>query len=438
MESVAWLDKYTTIFRPDVRSLEQGSKCLPRSGLFKGLAPLLFLILHRVLGVVSFMFLSFDTALIFCFILSIGNYLMSETSNGTVGILQGLPLTRFQYRVKNSLGHFSSYTTPWWCYNSHVSTCLPLILNNYPPKTLLRQSLIASDGASIGLDWHVPDTDLSGVVMVVPGLNGTSHGGYVQDLMSRMGKAGYACAVMHGRGAGKTLVESVETAFHLGRSSDLLVCLEGIESVIPNKELPIFILGYSAGAIRAVKFAAVYGDTIESRVKAVLSFGGSLRNSSTMGSRTSSCVYQPVITHAYASTMYSKLAGFGKQGLDLESMFTSRSFDTFRDFDIHVTSVIHNMPVEEYEREVFPYHDERWKDISVPTLIVNSVDDPVLHYADAVIPEMAVGNSNITFLVTEKGGHIGWPTGWCKNTHGYRWISDVALTFISTCLDNSL
>jgi predicted alpha/beta-fold hydrolase len=254
--------------------------------------------------------------------------------------------------------------------------------------------------------------------------------------MERMGKAGCAIAVMNGRGAGRSPIEAVEHAFHLGRSSDLLVSLDAVETMLKPKSVPIYIIGYSAGGIRALKFASVYGDTLKGRVSAILSFGASVRNTHTALMRSSTHVYQPVMTHAYAVTMLHKLLeGANGNGQEIESLFTARAFDTFRDFDTRVTSVLHNMTLEEYEKSVFAYHDDDWKKIAVPTLIVNAIDDPVLHIDDAIVPEMATMNSNICQLVTSKGGHIGWPTGFSARDHGYRWMSDVCFAFIRAISD---
>jgi predicted alpha/beta-fold hydrolase len=407
------------------------------SGFAKGLIPMLILLCQRIVGVLAFVFLPLNQAIsVACLLLMIHMYL-SRVPEGEPGIVSARPFNRNQQRIVELMNHYSNYEQPLWCIDNHWSTILPLLLFTHPPKHLLRQQLIAHDGASLGLDWYVPRTtgEIRGIILVIPGLNGSSQGGYVVDLMERMGGCGFASAVLNGRGAGKSRLDSVENAFHLGRSGDLMDALEAIEDVLKScssQPLPIYIVGYSAGGIRAMKFAAVYGERLHGRVSGIVSFGASCRNHSTPNLRSSTLVYQPVITHTYASTMYEKILKVGDPKIpELETIFTSRGFDSFRDFDRRVTSVLHKMTLEEYERNVFVYHDDRWRDISVPLLVVNAIDDPILHVEDAVVPEMACGNSYITFLTTKKGGHIGWPTGLSMKNDGYRWMSDVTLSFIS-------
>ena len=427
------LEKVSSV-HPLVKCDQDQVLSIPLSAVLKGFLPLTLLVFQRFICLISFLWLSLDQAILVSLILGILNYTISSRSETGSGFIGGSPSTKWQSELKEALAPFLKYEPPWWCLDNHSTTCWPLVLFNHTPKKVFRQTLTASDGSPIGLDWYIPEKPIVGVVLTAPGLNGTSKGGYIVDQMERLGDAGYVTAVIHGRGAGLTSIHSVESAFHLGRSSDLLVFVEAIEQLLPEK-LPIFIVGYSAGGIRAVKFSSVYGDKLKGRVAGIVSFGGTVRNLETPRFR-SSLVYQQVIIYAYAAQMYSKLSALGDLNADevnLDQIFKTRSFETFREFDTRVTSVLHKMSVEEYEQEVFPYHDDRWRDISVPVLFVNAVDDPVLHVDDSVVPEMAFGNSNISFLVTEKGGHIGWPTGFCKRTHGYGWMSRVALTFMSKC-----
>ena len=405
---------------------------LPVAGLLKGLVPMLLLLSQRLIGVLSFVFLPANQAILVVIILILFNLMISDSTKCDHGVFMARPHTKFQSKLAEALEPFAAYEPPLWCFDNHWSTILPLVLFNHPPKRLLRQRFAAHDGETLGLDWFVPDQSPRGVIIVLPGLNGSSQGGYVVDLMNNMGREGFVIAVANGRGVGRTAVNSAESIFHLGRSSDILQCVEAVEEVIKSLDIPIYILGYSAGGIRGAKFAAVYGEKLVGRVSGIVSFGGVVKNNETPSMRMSTSVYQPVITHAYAATMFHKLQSTSSfSGAELDDLFTRKSFTTFRDFDSRVTAVLHQMTVDEYERMSFAYHDDRWKDISVPTLVVNAIDDPVLHISDAVVPEMASLNTHVTFLATKKGGHIGWPTGLAIRD-GYRWMSDVALSFIKT------
>jgi predicted alpha/beta-fold hydrolase len=406
---------------------------LPVRGFLKGMVPMVILVFHRILLMIGLLVLPIhQTVLMICILVTV-HFFIFPVPDGMPGIVVAQPLTQLQDRVVQMIKRFADYRHPVWCLDNHWSTVVPLVMFVHPEKHLLRQHLTAHDGSTLGLDWYIPSvSDVLGILLVIPGLNGSSQGGYTVDLMHRVGFHGFASAVLNGRGAGSSDVEAVEHAFHLGRSADLMDALKAIERMQHSlsTSVPVYIVGFSAGGIRAVKFASVYGKSLKNRVSGILSFGGCVRNQNTHQLRTSTHVYQPVIAFRYADVMYKKLSEISSSNSDLLSLFTSGHFETFRDFDRRVTAVLHNTSLEEYERSVFAYHDEHWREIAVPTLIVNAIDDPVLHIEDAVIPEMALGNSNIFFLKTKQGGHLGWPVGASTQRDGYRWMSDVTISFI--------
>lgn len=399
---------------------------------------LLFFLFGRVLSVISFVLLSTECFLIITASVCAFEYWLYDPKPLGSGVICARPMTKLQDNIASSLVHFASYKPPWWYFGAQSTTLLPTILYKPLPKQVVTQPVIASDGSTLFLEWYVPAdtvTEIRGVILAIAGMNGSSDGGYMIDLMERMGKEGYAVAILTGRGAGKSKIEKIEAAFHLGRSEDLLSALDGIETVT-QKLVPMYILGFSAGGIRAVKFASVYGETLVGRVAGVISFGGAVKNEKTLSMNLSRFVYQPVMVHAYACTLYSKLLPLldnTPHGSLVKEMFTSHGFDSFRDYDKNVTARMNNITVEEYHALSMPFAAGLWQSISVPTLIVNACDDPVLHVEDAIVPEMAMRNSFITLLSTTKGGHIGWPT---DESNGYKWMMDVAHTYISQ-LDKS-
>ncbi len=89
--------------------------------------------------------------------------------------------------------------------------------------------------------------------------------------------------------------------------------------------------------------------------------------------------------------------------------------------------------VEQYY-EHFSIGTGHWTDVSIPTLIVHARDDPVFHIDDTVLPEVYAGNSNLYFLVTSTGGHVGWPS---PNSLRDKWqyIADLACDFFDAVKD---
>ena len=411
---------------------------LPLTGFLIGSVILWTLFIGRVISILAYFVLPFVHALLVSVVwLTISLFLNEKPAQGP-GLLSASPPSLRQSRVLKALRPFLDYKPPWWCLDNHYTTMLPVLLFRPISRVSTRQRFTGADGAPLWLDWRIPAKPVRGIILTVPGLNGSSKGGYIVDLMERMSDTGIAVAVLNGRGAGRTDVFSIESSFHLGRPSDLLHAIEAIECAAHGMTIPIYVVGYSAGGIRAVNFASVYGESIQDKVKGIISFGSVLKNDKTTNSRMSRVAYQPVIVHAFASTMYSKFVPHIKGDKDqhvVHRIFNQTYYTSFVEYDRNVTSTIHNLTLDQYHDTIFPKHREKWRNIAVPTLLVNSCDDPVLHVDDAVIPEIALGNSYVTYLVTEKGGHIGWPTGSSQTEHGYKWMSDVVLAYI-TAIDD--
>ena len=405
---------------------------LPITGFMMGSVLLLILFVGRVISIVAFFILPFMYALVISVAWLMITLYLEEKPLGKGGIIYASPPSLLQGRIINSLVPFLKYKPPWWCLDNHFTTILPVIIFRPIPRISVRQRFSGEDEAPLWLDWRIPSKQIKGIILAAPGLNGSSKGGYIVDLMERMADVGIAVAVLNGRGAGRTEVVSIESSFHMGRPSDLLHAMDAIERVA--SDIPVYIVGYSAGGIRALNFASVYGESIQSRVKGIMSFGGVVKNDRTTSSKLSRLAYQPVIVHAFASTMYSKFVPHIKGDAEehqVHRMFHQTYYTSFVEYDRNVTSRIHNLTLEQYHDHIFANHRDKWRNIAVPTLIVNACDDPVLHVDDAVVPEIALNNSFVTYLVTEKGGHIGWPMGSSQSEHGYKWISDVVLAYIN-------
>ena len=65
--------------------------------------------------------------------------------------------------------------------------------------------------------------------------------------------------------------------------------------------------------------------------------------------------------------------------------------------------------------------------IARPTLLVTAIDDP-LHNPDMLGfgTDHPVESPNLIYMVTEEGGHVGWPSGF---SGGSAFMRDTALSF---------
>ena len=73
---------------------------------------------------------------------------------------------------------------------------------------------------------------------------------------------------------------------------------------------------------------------------------------------------------------------------------------------------------------------DRLANVRVPTLSLNAVDDPIIH-VDTMehTAKYAQHNENIFVLITQYGGHCGWPMGLAPSSNGFRFMSETVLDF---------
>jgi len=78
---------------------------------------------------------------------------------------------------------------------------------------------------------------------------------------------------------------------------------------------------------------------------------------------------------------------------------------------------------------------------TTPTCILHSFDDPISTWRTNAANEgllnpnnfvraANVGNNRIALLLTGKGGHIGWPTGWLPFRRNWEFMNEAAASFV--------
>lgn len=100
---------------------------------------------------------------------------------------------------------------------------------------------------------------------------------------------------------------------------------------------------------------------------------------------------------------------------------------SFWDYDDEVTAPLHGFSSAQ------DYYDrcssrQFLKNISVPTRIIHSSDDPFMF--ESSIPAAEELSSCIDFLLTDNGGHVGFVSGMAPLKAGY-WSEDKIIDFVS-------
>jgi predicted alpha/beta-fold hydrolase len=70
--------------------------------------------------------------------------------------------------------------------------------------------------------------------------------------------------------------------------------------------------------------------------------------------------------------------------------------------------------------------------------VQHSLDDPLITWRSVAANEGLLhpnnltqrGSGNLFILLTKRGGHVGWSLGWNPASNDWKWMNDVAMSFV--------
>ncbi|CAJ1428256.1 unnamed protein product [Effrenium voratum] len=87
--------------------------------------------------------------------------------------------------------------------------------------------------------------------------------------------------------------------------------------------------------------------------------------------------------------------------------------------------------VLDYYRDLSLAADDKWRKVSIPLLAVAARDDPITHCDALRAQEFSSKNPQLLFLITDRGGHVGWPWGMQPWKRGWDFINEAIQVFIT-------
>lgn len=118
----------------------------------------------------------------------------------------------------------------------------------------------------------------------------------------------------------------------------------------------------------------------------------------------------------------------------------------FRDLVHYYTemSALGDVPLDELHSGNAIHPSRRIHNVSVPLVVVQSVDDPIISWRTVASNSgpmhpsnltQNTGNGNLFILLTKAGGHVGYPTGWLPFVNKWKWMSEVSISFARALVD---
>lgn len=304
--------------------------------------------------------------------------------------------------------HIASQFKPaWWAKNPHLQTIFADWLTNTEQAIGINERLELDDGDFLDVVWTTAiDADYKGpLVVVFHGLEGSIKSHYVHRLLSLCERMNWPAVMMHFRGCSGE-PNRLSRAYHSGETSDARFFLELLTKRYPCATL--FAAGYSLGGNMLLKYLGEYVD--DPLLKGAVAISPPLSLSACEERLKSgfSRVYQQHLLSRMKLNLHKKIALIPQLSKQLAGDQHLTSITDFRSFDQQVTAVLHGFEsADDYYQKCSAM--QYLKRIKVPSLIIHAKDDPFM--TKAVIPKLEQLSAQVTYELSEHGGHVGFISG---------------------------
>jgi len=316
-------------------------------------------------------------------------------------------LTSNHYKTHSIMYIASQFKPAWWAKNPHVQTIFADWLTNTKQVVGSNERLELDDGDFLDVVWTTAiDADYTGpLVVVFHGLEGSVKSHYAHRLLSLCKSMGWPAVIMHFRGCSGE-PNRLSRAYHSGETSDARFFLELVTKRFPYAAL--FAASYSLGGNMLLKYLGEYAD--EPLLKGAVAISPPLNLSACEARLKSgfSRVYQQHLLSRMKQNLHKKIALIPQLSQQLACDQQLESLVDFRSFDQQVTAVLHGFSsADDYYQKCSAM--QYLNLINVPSLIIHAKDDPFM--TQAVIPELEQLSTQVTYELSEYGGHVGFITG---------------------------
>ena len=324
--------------------------------------------------------------------------------------------------------------------NPHLQTIIPALFAR-GAASYRRETIATYDGDFLDLDWACENH--SKLVIYIHGMGGSSEGWYVKRCISRLEPYGFSALAMNLRGCGggnrhpakrsfasDAALKKAPTArsadcqsgynnpgkklpkktYHSGMSEDLRAVIEYVSSHYDYKE--IYLVGFSLGANLMLKYLGEESENLNKKILKTIAFSVplDLESSADALARPQAQIYMRYLMYKLGKKLKKNLL----------------HISSFHEYDSLYTAPQHGF------KDAYDYWEKSsavkfLESITIPTMIVNAVDDPFL--GPECYPQSSIKNKNIEFITPAYGGHVGFMTlslEWFKQ--GY-WFPRLRMSF---------
>lgn len=303
----------------------------------------------------------------------------------------------------------STFKPAWWLSNCHLQTIYPALFRNEPnPPDYRREQLTTPDGDFIDVDYC--GTGKQPLVILLHGLTGSSQSGYIKGLQRALSKQGLRSAALNFRGcSGQS--NNRARCYHSGESEDIHFLYHTLRQREPDT--PIAAVGFSLGGNVLLKWLGEQGENLDLFAAIAVSVPLLLGICATKLDNGLSKRYRGNLLKELRGYMHSKLQhlenmGYTKEAMKIKELGDLSTINSFWQYDDRVVAKLHGF------QDVHDYYNrsssrQYLKSITVPTLLIQSVDDPFM--TPEVLPGPDETSLHVQLEFTQHGGHVGFISG---------------------------
>ncbi len=292
----------------------------------------------------------------------------------------------------------SSYNnSPWYLFNEHLETIIPSLFYKVKGVEYERERLELEDGDFLDLDWIKNDNRR--LLVLSHGLEGSSQRHYIQRPAKFFSNKGWDILAWNNRSCSGEM-NRLPRFYHHGATEDIASV---IERGLSNGYEEVVLMGYSMGGGMQQKYLGER--EVDDRIKGAISFSVpcNVKESAEQLRLKGNQMYERKFIRRFKQKIRekSKLMEFDMTGIDevktfpeFDERFTLKLFPGYRDADDFYSKIT---------------SDQYLDKITVPLLIVNALNDPML--GEKCYPVDLARQSDLIHLeMPEKGGHVGFTT----------------------------
>ena len=311
------------------------------------------------------------------------------------------------------------YATPW-LFNTHLQLIVLGFMKGFskPLKYELHDELMMKDGGKVGVDWlgvDLPENTPTMIVLHTISGNPQSMRGFVRYVRVELGWRVALC-VRRGHGDINLHTANFNT---MGNTDDFAVQIQHIQDRFPQSDL--YATGISAGSGVLAHYLGIVGNNTPIKAAVAYCPAYDMRNAFTRAVPFYSRMMTKKLHRLFITPNTDKFQ-------HLTSFEALKNTQTLHEFHQHLYGVAGNDSTEDYMKNSNP--SVVFDNIKIPTLILNSKDDPVCHIDNVYEHQPRVeAMENVILVLTDRGSHCAYFEGLTAKPWANRLIKEYFTAF---------